>query len=204
MKKCSAIGFVAALLLALAVGCSQADKTVTLAYPPEQAEFSVAVTVDRFEEETTESRIIYIQGFDDQRASGAIGEIKNPLGGKNAHVWADNSVTEWIQNAIESELSNAGFLVLRFDPEITAPDMMILSGEILRVSASGPAPYEANVALRIKLEKGDRELLVSEYTGKNSLPNFRVLSAHFSKVLGKALNEAAVNIARDAECVSGY
>ncbi len=134
----------------------------------------------------------------------AVGEIKNGLGGQNARVWADNSVTDWIQGAVESELSKAGFIIQRFDPEITSADMMILTGEILKVSASGPAPFEASVALRIKLEKGDRELRVSEYIGKGSLPSFRVLSANFNKSLGKALNEAAVNVARDVECVSGY
>ncbi len=205
MTKCSAIGFVAAVLLALTAGCNQADKTVTLTYPPSDAEFTVAVTVDRFEEDLPDSdRTIYIQDFDDQRSSGAVGEIKNGLGGQNARVWADNSVSEWIQGAVESELSKAGFIIQRFDPEITSPDMMILTGEILKVSASGPAPFEASVALRIKLEKGDRELLVSEYTGKGSLPSFRVLSANFNKTLGKALNEAAVSVARDVECVSGY
>ena len=157
MTKCSAIGFVAAVLLALTAGCNQADKTVTLTYPPSDAEFTVAVTVDRFEEDLPDSdRTIYIQDFDDQRSSGAVGEIKNGLGGQNARVWADNSVSEWIQGAVESELSKAGFIIQRFDPEITSPDMMILTGEILKVSASGPAPFEASVALRIELEKGDR------------------------------------------------
>ncbi len=80
IKKHSAIGFAAAALLALAAGCGQADKTVALSYPPEQPEFSVAVTVDRFEEETTENRIIYLQSFDDQPTIGLVGEIKNPLG----------------------------------------------------------------------------------------------------------------------------
>lgn len=164
MRKCSGIGFAAALLLILTTGCNQANKTVTLTYPPEEAEFTVAVIVDCFEEDLPDSeRAVYIQGFDDQRSGGAVGEIKSALGG-----------------------------------------MMILTGEILKVSASGPAPFEASVALRIKLEKGERELLVSEYTGKGSLPNFRVLSANFNKSLGKALNEAVVNIARDVECVSGY
>jgi hypothetical protein len=205
MKKCRAIGSAALFVLALAVGCGQADKTVTLTYPPEEAEFTVAVTVDRFGEEVPDTdRIIYVQDFDDQRSGGAVGEIRNVLGGPNARVWTDSNVAGWIQSAIETELANAGFIMQQFDPEITSPDMMILSGEILKVSASGPAPYEAEVSLRIKLEKGDRELLVSEYTGKGNLPNFRVLSASFKKSLGKALNEAAVNVARDVECVSGY
>lgn len=125
---------------------------------------------------------IYVNDFMDSRADkdqGIIGEIFNGYGIKCGEIEQPSSVTDWVTNALKSELKNAGYEV------VDSKNNMVISGEIIGLSASNCYTYQATVFLKLNVVKNGAAVLDKTYKGESN--KLDILQFSYSKGIEEAL-----------------
>lgn len=158
------VTFISIVFLA---GCAFGTRQPTLIYPPESE--SGETSVAHADVKPTHKNIqIVLKPFTDQRSDKkVVGTVRNTLGMRTADVIPSNSVTDWVTQAITTELQNNGYTVINEIPDDNSTNMVV-SGEILNVYCDMYFNYSGQISLVARVNKGEEELLYEHYSGEGS------------------------------------
>jgi Short C-terminal domain len=142
-----------------------------------------------------------------------IGEVRNGYGMHTADVIADNSVAEWLTNAVTMELEKAGYKVIISDKNNSSSNFE-MGGSIVEVHCTAMLTYEGRVTFFVQLQRNGKILLQKSYTGNgNTGVNWVAASASYDSSIEAALSDAiknlipdvntAINTFRDADTTDG-
>ncbi|MGN6319405.1 YajG family lipoprotein [Trinickia sp.] len=186
----------AALLLG---GCVLGTRNPTLTYPP--ASDSRHAPVAQAAEKSSPRNIqIFLQPLADERSDkGTVGTTRNAFGMRMADVVPKNDVSEWVTQAMKTELENSGYTVVEGKPQAGASSTSIaVSGEILNVFCDMYMSYTGQVSLVVRLKRGDAELLNKHYAGEGSAGlAVAATSESYARSLALALSSALQKFVAD-------
>jgi hypothetical protein len=98
-----------------------------------------------------------------------VGTVRNAFGMRTADVIPTNSVTDWVTQALGTELRNNGYTVISEIPTGTSQgSSAVVSGEILNVFCDMYFSYTGQVSLVAKVNQDGKELLNKHYAGEGS------------------------------------
>lgn len=183
---------VALVSVALLSGCAFGTRQPTLIYPPavESGEKSVAYAAVK---PSPKSVQIVLKPFADQRSDKkVVGTVRNALGMRTAEVIPTNSVTDWVTQALGTELRNNGYTVLSDLPADTSPGTSaVVSGAVLNVFCDMYFSYTGQVSLVAKVNRDGKELLNKHYAGEGSAGLAVAMTAEsYAQSLALALSSA--------------
>jgi len=192
------------LLGFISTGCAFVTRHVTLNYPPESDNSDLGVTKATAAAFSTASAsqktIVFIQFNDLRYDKSRIGNVQNGYGMDTADVVAQNIVDEWINNALITELESAGYKIVSEDKIGNKNNLLVLSGEILRVYVTAYFSYTADVSLVAELELNDKVIHRGAYNGEGSVGmNWAMTEESAGESLSLALSDAAQQIVRDID-----
>jgi hypothetical protein len=192
------MALVSAVLLA---GCAFGTRQPTLTYPPasEPAEKSVA---DAAVQPGSKNVQIVLKPFTDQRSDKkVVGTVRNAFGMRTAEVIPTNSVTDWVTQALGTELRNNGYTVVSEMPAGAAQGTSaVLSGEILNVFCDMYFSYNGQVSLVAKLSQDGKEVLNKHYAGEGSAGVAVAMTAEsYAQSLALALSSALKQLVSDLD-----
>jgi uncharacterized lipoprotein YajG len=103
---------------------------------------------------------IKIAPFKDKRtwSKEKLGDVRNGYGMRCADIIPQNSVTEWVADAFNKELTNAGYTV-----SSDANAAVNIEGSLLEVYVNAYMYYGGRVRMNIVLKKDGKEVLTEEY-----------------------------------------
>lgn len=173
-------------------GCAFGTRQPTLIYPPavESGEKAVAHAAAM---PSPKSVQIVLKPFTDQRSDKkVVGTVRNALGMRTADVIPTNSVTDWVTQALGTELRNNGYTVVSEIPAGTSPGpSAVVSGEILNVFCDMYFSYTGQVSLVAKVNRDGKEVLNKHYAGEGSAGLAVAMTAEsYAQSLALALSSA--------------
>jgi len=182
-------------------GCAFGTRQPTLIYPPasESSEQSVAHAADKPSPKTVR---IVLKPFTDQRSDKkVVGTVRNALGMRTADVIPTNSVTDWVTQAMSTELRNKGYTVISELPTDTSQGTSaVVSGEILNVFCDMYFSYTGQVSLVAKVSQDGKELLDKHYAGEGSAGLAVAMTAEsYAQSLALALSSAVKQFVADLD-----
>ncbi len=171
------------ILLLASTGCAFGTRHVTLDYP-----------VPALAAKPSRNQQIYVAPVGDSRSRPeVVGHVLNGLGMKTAKVVARNDVTQWIRDALITELRHNGYDVVDTEGSAAA-----VSGTVIHVECDSYLNYEGAVHLSVLLRKNGATLIDRIYTGEDSGGlNFAMTSTSYAAVLKGALQAAVQKIVSD-------
>jgi len=176
-------GIVLFFLVLFLSGCAFGTRRPILEYTtilPTAPKNNVAIKVHLFVDERSWSK-------------EKVGDVKNGYGMRCADIIPQNSVTEWVTDALKQELVNAGYNVSDDVSSINE-----INGDVLEVYTDAYWNYGGRVKLKIKLLKEQKEVLVKEYSAqKNCGMQWAATAASFGKTLKVTLQDAMKKIIPD-------
>lgn len=150
----------AGLVLALSA-CAFGTRQPTLVYPPAADAPATAAAA------SPKSLPIVLQPFTDARKDKSkVGTVRNGFGMPTADVVPTNSVTDWFNGALKTELRKSGYTVLAA-PDAGKP-FAVLSGQIRNVWADMYFNYNGEIAFDAQLKQGGKDVLARHYEGDGS------------------------------------
>lgn len=153
----------------LLAGCAFGTRQPTLIYPPtpETTSQSEKQAIPPAE---TKTITIMLHDFRDERTDkSVVGTVRNGFGMRTADVIPTNSVPAWVTQAIELELKDVGYPVVRGTAEAGAkPNEVVVSGEILNVFCDMYMSYTGQVSLLVRVNSKGSELFSRHYAGEGS------------------------------------
>lgn len=190
--------FVSVVLLA---GCAFGTRQPTLIYPPasESGEKSIAHADARPSPKNVQ---IVLKPFTDQRSNKkVVGTVRNALGMRTAEVIPTNSVTDWVTQALGTELRNDGYTVVSEIPAGTPQGASaVVSGEILNVFCDMYFSYTGQVSLVAKVSQDGKEVLNKHYAGEGSAGVAVAMTAEsYAQSLALALSSALKQFVSDLD-----
>ena len=195
-------GIPAALVsVVLLAGCAFGTRQPTLIYPPasESGEKSIAHADARPGPKNVQ---IVLKPFTDQRSNKkVVGTVRNALGMRTAEVIPTNSVTDWVTQALGTELRNDGYTVVSENPAGTPQGASaVVSGEILNVFCDMYFSYTGQVSLVAKVSQDGKEVLNKHYAGEGSAGVAVAMTAEsYAQSLALALSSALKQFVSDLD-----
>jgi hypothetical protein len=182
-------------------GCAFGTRQPTLIYPPapETTEKSVAQAAVKPSPRNVQ---IVLRPFTDQRSDKkVVGTVRNALGMRTADVIPTNSVTDWVTQALGTELRNSGYTVVSEIPTDSSQGTnAVVSGEILNVFCDMYFSYTGQVSLVAKVNQGGKELLNKHYAGEGSAGVAVAMTAEsYAQSLALALSSALKQLVSDLD-----
>ena len=173
-------------------GCAFGTRQPTLIYPPaaESGEKAVAHAAVM---PSPKSVQLVLKPFTDQRSDKkVVGTVRNALGMRTADVIPTNSVTDWVTQALGTELRNNGYTVVSEIPTSASPgSSAVVSGEILNVFCDMYFSYTGQVSLVAKVNRDGKEVLNKHYAGEGSAGLAVAMTAEsYAQSLALALSSA--------------
>lgn len=193
--KNSCIGLMFILAITLAIeGCAFGARNTTLQYPP-QSEDGAISTAQALALPASHKVEISLAPFVDQRAEiNIIGTVRNAWGMRTADVIAANNVSDWILDAMRTDLEIAGYTVT----EVSEDSQTTLTGDITNVFCDMYLSYEGNVSLYVKLSRNGEEVISKSYIGSGSAGvAFAGTAESFGQSLSLALSDALKQLITD-------
>lgn len=143
-------------------------------------------------------KIIVLAPFTDQRADRKIvGEVRNGYGMHTADVIADNSVEDWITNAVKTRLEKNGYKVI-LSTTNTTPSNFEMGGVVTEVFCTAYFSYSGKVTFLVQLQRNNRVLLQKSYAGKGGAGvNWVAASSSYGATLEAALSDALKELSAD-------
>lgn len=180
----------AVLSLALLAGCAFGTRQPTLIYPPasetgSKAAAQAAVTPVR------KNVQIMLKPFVDQRSDKkVVGTVRNALGMRTADVIPTNNVSDWVTQAVMTELQNHGYTAI--GPGDSGDTKgKVISGDILNVFCDMYFSYTGQVSLVVRVSEDGKELLNKHYSGEGSAGLAVAMTAEsYAQSLALALSSA--------------
>ncbi len=129
---------------------------------------------------------VKVNSFEDKRTiTDTVGYSRNGYGMRCAKVVPENSVTDWVTNALKAELTNAGYAVS--DNENTAN---VIEGKAFDIFCDTFVTYEGRISLKLILKKNGTVVLEKDYSAtKSGGLNWAATPASFAKTLEMTLQE---------------
>ncbi|MBI4115386.1 MAG: hypothetical protein HY447_02300 [Candidatus Omnitrophica bacterium] len=181
----------------LLTSCAFGTRHVTLSYPPESNASTFGSGIAHAASLPIET-VTLVQFKDERPDKNIIGEVRNGWGMKTADVVNNNSVTEWVTNAIASELGKGGFQVNLANRAEEHASGVKISGEVIRAYASAYLTYEGEVSFFATIEKDGKELLRKRYDGEGSAGlNWAMTATSYGNTLSEALSYAVRHFVED-------
>ena len=183
------VALVSAVLLS---ACAFGTRQPTLIYPPAVESGEKAVAHAAVTPSPKNVRIV-LRPFTDQRSDKkVVGTVRNAFGMRTADVIPTNSVTDWVTQALGTELRNNGYTVISDIPTGTSQgSSAVVSGEILNVFCDMYFSYTGQVSLVAKVNKDGEELLNKHYAGEGSAGLAVAMTAEsYAQSLALALSAA--------------
>lgn len=197
-----AAGIPAALVsVVLLAGCAFGTRQPTLIYPPasEPGEKSIAHAEVKPSRKNVQ---IVLKPFTDQRSDKkVVGTVRNALGMRTAEVIPTNSVTDWVTQALGTELRNNGYTVVSEIPAGTPQGKSaVVSGDILNVFCDMYFSYTGQVSLVAKVSQDGKEVLNKHYAGEGSAGLAVAMTAEsYAQSLALALSSALRQFVSDLD-----
>jgi hypothetical protein len=184
----------------LVAGCAFGTRQPTLIYPPASEPGTVpaahaAVT------QAPKNVPIVLDTFKDQRSDKkVVGTMRNTFGMRTADVIPNNSVPEWVTQALTMELMNNGYNVTAGTARDSPAGAVVVSGEILNVFCDVYFSYTGQVSLFVRVSRDGKELLNKHYMGEGSAGlNWAGTEESYAQSLALALSAASKQFLSDLD-----
>ncbi|CAJ0775141.1 YajG family lipoprotein [Ralstonia thomasii] len=173
-------------------GCAFGTRNPTLTYPPtsESGATSIAYAAER---PTLRSAQIVLNRFVDQRSdTKTVGTVRNAWGMRTADVIPTNSVSDWVTQAVKTELERNGYTVTEGNSgDSPASTSVVVSGDILNAFCDMYFSYTGQVSLVTRVQQGGKEVLNRHYAGEGSAGvAFAATGESYAQSLALALSSA--------------
>lgn len=183
--------------VALLAGCAFGTRQPTLIYPPasEPGDKSAAHAAVI---PTQKNVQIVLKPFVDQRSDKkVVGTVRNALGMRTADVIPTNNVSDWVTQAVTTELRNNGYTVTQSTDQASTTGKVV-SGDILNVFCDMYFSYTGQVALVVRVNEDGKELLYKHYSGEGSAGLAVAMTAEsYAQSLALALSSALQQFVAD-------
>lgn len=189
------------LIVAVLSGCAFGTRQPTLTYPP--APDSAAVPAAQAAPKVApKNTTVVLANFRDERSDkSVVGTVRNGFGMRTADVVPTNNVSDWVTQAVGTELRANGYKVVNgtaADPN--DPNSLLVSGDILNVFCDMYMSYTGQVSLLAKASKGNGDLLTNHYAGEGSAGLvMAATSESYAESLALALQNALKKFVADLE-----
>ncbi len=177
-------GFIIILSVIFLSGCAFATRKTFLEYN--------AITPVRNPNNVT----IEVVPFEDDRPNkDTIGNVKNIFGVKTANILSEVNISQWITDALKSELENAGYKIVEKGTRNK------IQGIVMKVYCNTLVDYEGEVIIKVSLKHGNNILLDKVYSGKSKkLSAVVVLTLKaYRNILEKSLQQAMIQVVSDVD-----
>ncbi len=197
--------WVCIVMLALLGGCAFGTREATLVYPPAPDGEAKAAPGKVAKAEPREPKIQLFQFRDERTEKAMVGTVRNGYGMRTADVISNNSVTDWVTQALKLELQNRGFTVVTgTSKEGVEAGTIVISGEILNVFCDMYFSYTGQVSLVVKVSNSAGEMYSRHYAGEGSAGiAFAATAESFAQSLSLALSSALNKLVSDLEAKLG-
>lgn len=170
------------LMIALFIsGCAFGDRRTFLTYAPvltSQPKNNITLKILPFEDKRT--------------IKDTVGYSRNGYGMRCAKVIPENSVTEWIANALKSELTNAGYSI---SEEATTN---MIEGEVFDVFCDTYMTYDGRINIKVVLKRDGKVAFDRGYSShKSGGVNWAATAKTFAKTLEMNLQETIRQVVFD-------
>jgi len=182
-------------------GCAFGTRQPTLIYPPAMESGGTSVAHAAITP-TPKNVQIVLKPFIDQRSDKkVVGTVRNAFGMRTADVIPTNNVSDWVTQAVTTELQNNGYTVISAtSADNSASTSAVVSGEILNVFCDMYFSYTGQVSIVARVNKGGKELLNKHYSGEGSAGlAVAMTSESYARSLALALSSALKHFVSDLD-----
>lgn len=180
-------------------GCAFGTREVSLTYPPIVTENDIKEAPASAQTAKNGIKVIIGKLEDKRTVTHRIGNVRNALGMDTADVVATSDVRSWVVDALEWELKDAGYLVVR--SESSGGDeksAVMVSGEINQIYCDVYFNYDGKATVILKAMKDGKDVVNNTYTGTGSAGmNWAASSEAYSYSLAEALQVAMKKFIND-------
>ena len=172
------------LITVMASGCAFGTRRPTLEYTsviPARSSNNITLKVGQFEDNRPDKNIV--------------GNVRNGWGIKTADVITDTNISEWITNALKSELKNAGYTIV--DANVGNE----LRGEVLKIYCDAFLNYEGEAMIKVVLKKDNNVLLDKVFSGKATDLNWAATAKSYGTILQRSLQQAMIQVVAEVDRV---
>lgn len=173
--------FIAASVI-LVSGCAFGTRRPLLDYQtttPSKVQNNISISVDPLTDARTWSK-------------EKIGNVRNTYGMRCADVIPQNSVTEWIRNALKDELKNSGYSV------VDSGSKNVVSGEVNEVYCNAYWNYGGRVSFHLVVKKEGVSVLDKKYSLERNEGTCWVASAEsFATTMKRTLQDVMKQVIDD-------
>lgn len=173
-------------------GCAFGTRDVLLSYPPPVDEEGLQAAQATTQAPKNGVEVIIGSVEDKRKITHRVGNVRNGLGMDTANVVATNNVRDWVVEALEWELKNAGYSVVRSAStgERTESAVMV-SGAINTIYCDVYMTYDGDAAIVLKASQEGKEIINNLYTGSGSAGmNWAASEESYGISLSLALQDA--------------
>src|SRR4030042_899356 len=182
--------------------CSPFHVTLTYPPPPKEILFAGKSAINEVSNRVSEIPIALVPLPDTWSSQQKIGDVRNSYGMSLQDVVADNSVANWVTQALKMEMEKLGYQVTLANPDNPPSSGLVISGEVLTVYCSSMYAYDADVAFRIKMMKDGQNISSQRYSGKGGGAFLLATPGGYAHALARALNKAIQEFLRDLDYVT--
>lgn len=182
------------VVVSLLSGCAFGTREVMLAYPPPVTNIGMQVAHASTQTEKNGIKVIIGKLEDKRTVTHRIGNVRNGFGMDTADVVAKNNVRNWVVDALEWELKNAGYSVSKSETSRdNIKSAVMVSGEINQIYCDVYFNYDGKATVLLKAMQNGKNVVHNTYYGSGSAgANFAASSEAYGESLAKAL-QAAMN-----------
>ncbi len=187
----------AAILLG---GCAFGDRVTLLQYPPPPPEGAAQAAVASPSTVLRKGQPDVIVGeFVDQRPNKSkIGFVQNTYGMETADVIAANDVTEWIRNALVTELQLNGYRATLAKAKSASGNSLLVTGEIQKVLTKAYFSYNSEIIFTADVMRASKSLGKKTYVGRGGGGvNIAATGKAFGRSIALALQDALRRLVAD-------
>lgn len=191
-------GIVASLLsVVLLAGCAFGTRQPTLIFPP-ASEPADKLAAHAAVPPAGKNVQLVLKPFVDARSDKrVVGTVRNALGMRTADVIPTNDVSDWVTQAVATELEKNGYTVIN-QADQQGNTGKVVSGEILNVFCDMYFSYTGQVSLVVKVNEDGKELLNRHYAGEGSAGLAVAMTAEsYAQSLALALSSALQKFVAD-------
>jgi hypothetical protein len=149
-------------------------------------------------DKTHHNHEICFNGLSDVRKDSTIGHVQNGYGVKTADVVSLNSVPNWVNTEIRTQLENCGYIVN--ENCASNGNNFLISGKIVKVYTTAYWTYLGEVTIKTSITRDSSEILNKTYTGYNKAgTNWAATAQVFGTVLEASLKSAVNQLVKDID-----
>ena len=176
-------------MVSLLSGCAFGTREVSLTYPPSVTENGIKEAHASTQTAKNDIKVIIGKLEDKRTVTHRIGNVRNGFGMDTADVVATNDVHDWVVDALELELKNAGYSVVKSETNGDDTESAVMvSGEINQIYCDVYFNYDGKAIVILKAQQNGKDIVNNTYTGSGSAGmNWAASSEAYNESLAKAL-----------------